>query len=56
MIESVPFFVQVACVESFINSVDSQMQQRQEQQKLAAISARLVPSLPLFVVQYFISL
>uniref|UniRef100_A0A3B4CW48 DH domain-containing protein n=1 Tax=Pygocentrus nattereri TaxID=42514 RepID=A0A3B4CW48_PYGNA len=31
----------VACVESFINSVDSQMQQRQEQQKLAAISARV---------------
>ncbi|TRY93106.1 hypothetical protein DNTS_020804 [Danionella cerebrum] len=31
----------VACVESFINSVDSQMRQRQEQQKLAAISARV---------------
>ncbi|KAI4874373.1 hypothetical protein NFI96_017457, partial [Prochilodus magdalenae] len=31
----------VACVEGFINSVDSQMQQRQEQQKLAAISARV---------------
>ncbi|XP_067301753.1 pleckstrin homology domain-containing family G member 5 isoform X2 [Pseudorasbora parva] len=31
----------VVCVESFINSVDSQMRQRQEQQKLAAISARV---------------
>ncbi|MCI4387618.1 hypothetical protein PGIGA_G00076310 [Pangasianodon gigas] len=31
----------VASVESFINSVDSQMLQRQEQQKLAAISARV---------------
>ncbi|XP_051515470.1 pleckstrin homology domain-containing family G member 5-like isoform X1 [Myxocyprinus asiaticus] len=31
----------VLCVESFINSVDSQMRQRQEQQKLAAISARV---------------
>uniref|UniRef100_A0A673HEA1 Pleckstrin homology domain-containing family G member 5-like n=1 Tax=Sinocyclocheilus rhinocerous TaxID=307959 RepID=A0A673HEA1_9TELE len=31
----------VACVESFINSVDSQMRQKQEQQKLAAISARV---------------
>ncbi|XP_051517811.1 pleckstrin homology domain-containing family G member 5 isoform X2 [Myxocyprinus asiaticus] len=31
----------VSCVESFINSVDSQMRQRQEQQKLAAISARV---------------
>ena len=29
------------CVEGFINSVDAQMHQRQEQQKLAAISARL---------------
>lgn len=28
-------------MESFINSVDSQMRQRQEQQKLAAISARV---------------
>lgn len=28
-------------MESFINSVDSQMLQRQEQQKLAAISARV---------------
>ncbi|KAI7794463.1 putative pleckstrin homology domain-containing family G member 5-like [Triplophysa rosa] len=31
----------VSCVESFINGVDSQMRQRQEQQKLAAISARV---------------
>ncbi|KAI2649510.1 Pleckstrin homology domain-containing family G member 5 [Labeo rohita] len=31
----------VACVEGFINSVDSQMRQKQEQQKLAAISARV---------------
>ncbi|XP_067227078.1 pleckstrin homology domain-containing family G member 5 isoform X1 [Chanodichthys erythropterus] len=31
----------VACVEGFINSVDSQMRQRQEQQKLAAMSARV---------------
>ncbi|XP_060749755.1 pleckstrin homology domain-containing family G member 5 isoform X1 [Tachysurus vachellii] len=31
----------VACVESFINSVDSQMRQRQERQKLAATSARV---------------
>ncbi|TSL61280.1 Pleckstrin homology domain-containing family G member 5 [Bagarius yarrelli] len=31
----------VASVESFINSVDSQMLQRQERQKLAAISARV---------------
>ncbi|XP_066526347.1 pleckstrin homology domain-containing family G member 5 isoform X2 [Hoplias malabaricus] len=31
----------VASVETFINSVDSQMQQRQEKQKLAAISARV---------------
>ncbi|XP_060793389.1 pleckstrin homology domain-containing family G member 5 isoform X4 [Neoarius graeffei] len=31
----------VASVESFINSVDSQMLQRQEQQKLASISARV---------------
>lgn len=31
----------VVCVEGFINSVDSQMRQRQEQQKLAAISARV---------------
>ncbi|KAM9445307.1 pleckstrin homology domain-containing family G member 5 isoform 2-T3 [Clarias gariepinus] len=31
----------VASVENFINSVDSQMLQRQEQQKLAAISARV---------------
>lgn len=35
------FAAQVASVESFINSVDSQMLQRQEQQKLAAISARV---------------
>ncbi|KAF5902069.1 pleckstrin homology domain-containing family G member 5 isoform X1, partial [Clarias magur] len=31
----------VASVENFINSIDSQMLQRQEQQKLAAISARV---------------
>lgn len=31
----------VACVEGFINSVDSQMRQREEQQKLAAISGRI---------------
>uniref|UniRef100_A0A673GFD6 Pleckstrin homology domain-containing family G member 5-like n=1 Tax=Sinocyclocheilus rhinocerous TaxID=307959 RepID=A0A673GFD6_9TELE len=31
----------VACVESFINSVDSQMRQKQEQQNLATISARV---------------
>ncbi|XP_029012475.1 pleckstrin homology domain-containing family G member 5 isoform X2 [Betta splendens] len=31
----------VATVEGFINSVDSQMHQRQEQQKLATISARI---------------
>ncbi|XP_030624525.1 pleckstrin homology domain-containing family G member 5 [Chanos chanos] len=31
----------VVCVEGFINSVDAQMRQRQEQQKLAAISARV---------------
>uniref|UniRef100_A0A8C2DU39 Pleckstrin homology domain containing, family G (with RhoGef domain) member 5b n=1 Tax=Cyprinus carpio TaxID=7962 RepID=A0A8C2DU39_CYPCA len=31
----------VTCVESFINSVDSQMRQKQEQQKLATISARV---------------
>lgn len=31
----------VATVEGFINSVDSQMQQRQEQQKLATISGRI---------------
>ncbi|KAF7669498.1 hypothetical protein LDENG_00189480 [Lucifuga dentata] len=31
----------VATVEGFINSVDSQMQQRQERQKLATISARI---------------
>ncbi|XP_026864094.2 pleckstrin homology domain-containing family G member 5 isoform X2 [Electrophorus electricus] len=31
----------LACVDSFINSVDTQMQQKQEQQKLAAISARV---------------
>ncbi|KAA0706655.1 Pleckstrin -like proteiny domain-containing family G member 5 [Triplophysa tibetana] len=31
----------VSCVESFINGVDSQMRQRQEQQKLAATSARV---------------
>ncbi|KAJ8400276.1 hypothetical protein AAFF_G00399700 [Aldrovandia affinis] len=31
----------VASVEGFINSVDSQMLQRQEQQKLAAISSRI---------------
>ncbi|XP_056588950.1 pleckstrin homology domain-containing family G member 5 isoform X4 [Triplophysa dalaica] len=31
----------VSCVEGFINGVDSQMRQRQEQQKLAATSARV---------------
>ncbi|XP_052450494.1 pleckstrin homology domain-containing family G member 5 isoform X4 [Carassius gibelio] len=31
----------VKCVEGFINSVDSQMRQKQEQEKLAAISARV---------------
>uniref|UniRef100_UPI0037E988B2 pleckstrin homology domain-containing family G member 5 isoform X3 n=1 Tax=Semicossyphus pulcher TaxID=241346 RepID=UPI0037E988B2 len=31
----------IAAVEGFINSVDSQMRQRQEQQKLATISARI---------------
>lgn len=31
----------VAVVEGFINSVDSQMRLRQEQQKLATISARI---------------
>ncbi|XP_041701598.1 pleckstrin homology domain-containing family G member 5 isoform X2 [Coregonus clupeaformis] len=31
----------VACVEGFINSVDSQMRQREEQQKLATISGRI---------------
>lgn len=34
-------FLKVATVEGFINSVDSQMRQRQEQQKLATISARI---------------
>lgn len=33
--------LKVATVEAFINSVDSQMRQRQEQQKLATISARI---------------
>lgn len=36
-----PSLPQVAAVERFINSVDSQMRQRQEQQKLATISARI---------------
>uniref|UniRef100_A0A8C2D7X6 Pleckstrin homology domain containing, family G (with RhoGef domain) member 5b n=1 Tax=Cyprinus carpio TaxID=7962 RepID=A0A8C2D7X6_CYPCA len=31
----------VVCVESFINSVDSQMRQKQEKEKLASISARV---------------
>uniref|UniRef100_A0AAZ3RRK7 Pleckstrin homology domain containing, family G (with RhoGef domain) member 5b n=1 Tax=Oncorhynchus tshawytscha TaxID=74940 RepID=A0AAZ3RRK7_ONCTS len=31
----------VACVEGFINSVDSQMRQREERQKLATISGRI---------------
>lgn len=35
------FLLKVAAVERFINSVDSQMRQRQEQQKLATISARI---------------
>lgn len=38
---SVFFLLKVAVVEGFINSVDSQMRQRQEQQKLATISARI---------------
>ncbi len=33
--------LKVAAVEGLINSVDSQMRQRQEQQKLATISARI---------------
>uniref|UniRef100_A0A8C1GH73 Pleckstrin homology domain containing, family G (with RhoGef domain) member 5b n=1 Tax=Cyprinus carpio TaxID=7962 RepID=A0A8C1GH73_CYPCA len=32
---------EVVCVESFINSVDSQMRQKQEKEKLASISARV---------------
>ncbi len=32
---------QVVCVESFINSVNSQMRQKEEKQKLAATSARV---------------
>lgn len=40
-IKCVCICLQVACVEGFINSVDSQMRQKQEQQKLAAISARV---------------
>lgn len=35
------FVFKLVTVESFINSVDSQMRQRQEQQKLATISARI---------------
>lgn len=35
------FGLQVASVEGFINSVESQMRQREEQQKLATISARI---------------
>lgn len=35
------FFCQVAAVECFINSVDSQMRQREEKQKLAAIAGRI---------------
>lgn len=38
---SVVFLLQVAAVEGFINSVESQMRQRQEKQKLATISARI---------------
>lgn len=38
---SVFFLLKVVVVEGFINSVDSQMRQRQEQQKLATISARI---------------
>lgn len=38
---SVFLLLKVATVEGFINSVDSQMRQRQEQQKLATISARI---------------
>ncbi|KAL2103895.1 hypothetical protein ACEWY4_000763 [Coilia grayii] len=33
----------IVCVEGFINSVDAQMHQHQEQQKMVAISARLEP-------------
>ncbi|MBN3307723.1 PKHG5 protein, partial [Amia calva] len=35
------FVLQVASVESFINSVDSQMRQRQERQKLATVTGRI---------------
>lgn len=35
------FFGQVAAVECFINSVDSQMRHREEKQKLAAIAGRI---------------
>lgn len=38
---SVFFLLKVAAVEGFINSVESRMRQRQEQQKLATISARI---------------
>lgn len=40
MLACVPL-LQVAIVEGFINSVDSQMRQRQERQKLATVSARI---------------
>lgn len=33
--------LKVATVEGFINSVDSQMRQREEKQKLAAIASRI---------------
>lgn len=35
------FLLKVVTVEDFINSVDFQMRQRQDQQKLATISARI---------------
>lgn len=35
------FLLKVAAVEGFINSVDSQMRQRQDHQKLTTISARI---------------
>ncbi len=40
-IVNICFCGQVASVECFINSVDSQMRQREEKQKLAAIAGRI---------------
>ncbi len=40
-IVNICFCGQVAAVECFINSVDSQMRQREEKQKLAAIAGRI---------------